>query len=104
VGSYSPFTLDVPYWQWANAFNAIFSKLTRKPNLAMGSLGIIGYQTSVRMIDNFGLVHRGVAHTKIRTRGRPGHEKLIGPGMLVQTDADLSDIGLYPVEYEPYGL
>jgi hypothetical protein len=104
IGSYSPFTLDVPYWRWADAFNAIFAKLTRKPNLAMGSLGIIGYQTSVRMIDNFGLVHRGVAHTKIRTRGRPGHEKLIGPGMLVQTDADLSDIGLYPAEYEPYGV
>jgi arabinofuranosyltransferase len=103
IGKYRPFSLDVIYWQWGEAFNEVFARLTRKPNLAMGSLGIIGYQTSLRIIDNYGLVHRGVAHTKIRTRGRPGHEKLIGPGMLVQTDADLSDIPVYPAEYEPYG-
>jgi hypothetical protein len=103
VASYFPFALDVPYWHWAEAFNKVFAKLTRKPNLAMGSLGIIGYQTSLRMIDNYGLVHRGVAHTRIRTRGRPGHEKLIGPGMLVQTDADFSDIWVYPADYERHG-
>jgi len=103
VATYRPFALNVPYWNWAEAFNKVFAKLTRKPNLAMGSLGIIGYETGLRMIDNYGLVHRGVAHTRIRTRGRPGHEKLIGPGMLVQTDADLSDIGVYPPEYEHYG-
>ena len=103
VGSYRPFALDVVYWNWAQAFNKVFAKLTRKPNLAMGSLGIIGYETSLRMIDNYGLVHRGVAHTRIRTRGRPGHEKLIGPGMLVQTDADLSDIWVYPPDYERLG-
>lgn len=103
VASYVPFSLNVPYWSWAEAFNKVFAKLTRKPNLAMGSLGIIGYQTSLRMIDNYGLVHRGVAHTRIRVRGRPGHEKLIGPGLLVQTDADLSDIGVYPADYERFG-
>lgn len=103
VASYHPFALNVPYWDWSEAFNKTFAKLTRKPNLAMGSLGIIGYQTSLRMIDNYGLVHRGVAHTRIRTRGRPGHEKLIGPGMMVQTDADLSDIAVYPADYERYG-
>lgn len=103
VAKYVPFSLDVVYWHWAEALNRVFAKLNRKPNLAMGSLGIIGYQTSLRMIDNYGLVHRGVAHTRIRTRGRPGHEKLIGPGMLVQTDADLSDIWVYPPEYERYG-
>ena len=70
VGSYRPFTLDVPYWHWAESFNRVFAKLTRKPTLAMGSLGIIGYQTSLRMIDNFGLVHRGVAHQRLRSRGR----------------------------------
>jgi hypothetical protein len=55
------------------------------------------------MIDSYGLVHRGVAHTKIRTRGRPGHEKLIGPGLLVQTDADFADVNVYPPEYERLG-
>jgi hypothetical protein len=103
VAKYVPFSLNVVYWHWAEAFNKVFAKLTRKPNLAMGSLGIVGYQTSLRMIDNYGLVHRGVAHTRIRVRGRPGHEKMIGPGMLVQTDADFSDIGVYPPEYEHYG-
>jgi hypothetical protein len=103
VAKYYPFSLDVPYWDWAESFNRVFAKLTRKPNLAMGSLGIIGYQTSLRMIDNYGLVHRGVAHTRIRTRGRPGHEKMISSGMLVQSDADLSDIAVYPAEYERHG-
>jgi hypothetical protein len=103
IESYYPFSLDVPYWDWAESFNRVFAKLTRKPNLAMGSLGIIGYQTSLRMIDNYGLVHRGVAHTRIRTRGRPGHEKLISSGMMVQSDADFSDIPVYPAEYERHG-
>lgn len=103
VATYRPFKLNVVYWGWADAFNRIFAKLTRKPTLAMGSLGIVGYRTSLRMVDSYGLVHRGVAHTRIRKRGRPGHEKLIGPGMLVQTDADLADVAVYPPEYERYG-
>jgi hypothetical protein len=103
VATYLPFALDVPYWHWADTFNRVFAKLTRKPTLAMGSLGIIGYQTSLRIIDNFGLVHRGVAHQRLRTRGRPGHEKVISPGLMVQTDADLSDMGIYPIEYDRHG-
>jgi hypothetical protein len=103
VRTYVPFALDVPYWDWAESFNRLFAQLTRKPTLAMGSLGIIGYQTSLRMIDNFGLVHRGVAHQRLRARGRPGHEKIISPGLTVQTGADFSDIGVYPAEYDRYG-
>lgn len=103
ISSYVPFALAVPYWDWSNAFNRVFAKLPRKPTLAMGSLGIIGYQTSLRIIDNYGLVHRGVAHQRLRTRGRPGHEKIISPGLVVQTDADLSDLGVYPPEYDRLG-
>lgn len=103
VSSYVPFSLNTVYWRWSDAFNRIFAKLSRKPNLAMGSHGIVGYRTSVRVIDNYGLVHRGVAHMRTRTRGRPGHEKMISPGMLVQSEADLSDVAVYPSEYDRRG-
>lgn len=104
VKTYIPLSINSIYWHWADSFNALFGSLSRKPTLAMGSLGIIGYRTQLRIVDNYGLVHRGVAHTRTRTRGRPGHEKMIGPGMLVQSDADFSDISVYPGEYDRHGL
>jgi hypothetical protein len=103
VARFRPFALNVDYWHWAEAFNTAFAGLSRKPTLAMGSPGIVGYLTSLRMIDNHGLLHRGVAHALLRTRGRPGHEKMIGPGVLVQSDVDLWDMPVYPAMYERYG-
>lgn len=99
VASYAPFALDNAYWHWAHAFNRTFRDLSRKPALAMFSVGIVGYETRLALVDNAGLNHRELAHWRSRYRGRPGHEKLISPAMLVQSDADLSDVAVYP---EPY--
>lgn len=99
IQSYAPFVLDNAYWHWAQTFNRAFGGLSRKPALAMFSVGIVGYETGLHLVDNAGLNHRGVAHWQNRHRGRPGHEKIIGPAMLVQSAADLADLPVYP---EPY--
>jgi hypothetical protein len=99
VASYMPFALDNAYWHWAHAFNRTFEDLSRKPTLAMFSVGIVGYETRLALVDNAGLNHRELAHWRNKYRGRPGHEKLISPAMLVQSEADLSDVAAYP---EPY--
>lgn len=103
IGSYLPFSLDSSYRDLAHAFNNRFRDLSRKPTLAMYSVGIIGYETGLRLVDNAGLNHRAVAHWRNRHRGRPGHEKIISPGLLVQSDADLSDVPVYPEPYESLG-
>ncbi len=103
IGSYFPFALDSSYRDWAHAFNRTFRNLSRKPTVAMYSVGIMGYETRLKIIDNAGLNHRGVAHWRNRHRGRPGHEKIISPGLLVQSDADLSDVPVYPAPYGALG-
>lgn len=103
VARYWPLSLKTDYWNWAEAFSTVFAELSRKPTLALGSPGIIGYRTGLRIIDNHGLLQRHVAHSSLRTRGRPGHEKLIGPGQLVQTDVDLWDLPVYPGMYQRHG-
>lgn len=104
IGSYQPFALDSAYRDWAHAFNRTFSRLSRKPTIAMYSVGIMGYETRLNIVDNAGLNQREVAHWRIRYRRRPGHEKIISPGLLVQSPADLSDVPVYPMPYRPVGL
>jgi hypothetical protein len=99
IASYVPFELDNAYWHWAHAFNRTFRQLSHEPTLAMFSVGIVGYETGLPLVDNAGLNHRELAHWQTRHRGRPGHEKLISPALLVQSDAQLSDVAVYP---EPY--
>jgi hypothetical protein len=103
VASYLPFRLDNAYWHWAHAFEEAFEGLSRKPTLAMFSVGIVGYETELRLVDRAGLTHRRLAHWKNRQRGRPGHEKLMPPGLLVQTDADFADARVYPEPYAELG-
>ena len=104
IGSYLPFALDSAYSDWAHAFNRTFQDMSRKPTIAMYSVGIMGYETRLNIVDNAGLNQREVAHWRIRHRGRPGHEKIISPGLLVQSQADLSDVPVYPLPYHPFGL
>lgn len=103
IASYVPFALDNAYWHWAHAFNRTFRELSRKPTLAMFSVGIVGYETGLGMVDNAGLNHRGVAHWRNAHRGRPGHEKIISPAMLVESAADFSDLEVYPQPYPELG-
>lgn len=103
IRSYLPFSLASAYWDWAHAFNRTFEHLSRPPKLAMYSVGIVSYETELPMVDNAGLNHRAVAHWRIRYRGRPGHEKIISPGLLVQSGADLSDVAVYPEPYRALG-
>lgn len=103
IASYVPFALDNAYWHWAHAFNRTFSKLSRRPTLAMFSVGIVGYETGLPLVDNAGLNHRELAHWQNRHRGRPGHEKLISPALLVKSNAELSDVAVYPEPYRALG-
>lgn len=103
ISSYVPFAMASSYWDWAHAFNRTFQNLTRQPTLAMYSVGIVSYETDLPMVDNAGLNHRAVAHWRTRHRGRPGHEKIISPGLLVQSGADLSDVAVYPEPYRALG-
>jgi hypothetical protein len=46
------------------------------PRLALGSVGVIGYETRMPIVDVFGLTNRAIARKEIEERGRPGHEKI----------------------------
>ncbi len=103
VSSYGSLSMKNVYWRRALALNKALPKLSRPPVLALGSLGIIGYETDVPIVDNYGLVNRELAHWRLRKRGRPGHEKMMSPGQVVHTSADLSDLSVFPEPYHEHG-
>jgi hypothetical protein len=54
----------------------VFTDRNFFPRLALGSVGVIGYESRLPIVDVFGLTNRAIARKEIRERGRPGHEKM----------------------------
>ncbi len=100
VRSFSPIEISSPSSSIASALNNHFVRRRVTPIVALGCVGIIGYDTGLPIIDTYGLTDRFVAHTPIAERGRPGHEKSTSPGYLLSRNADIWDRSFYP---EPYG-
>ena len=100
--SFSPVAVNSPSTDWAKSFNEIFRDPTSKPSVATGVVGIFGYETNLHLIDLFGLLDPVVAHKPIRTRSRPGHEKLSSPARIYELGTALSDMPMYPPRFEAW--
>jgi hypothetical protein len=82
------------------ALRATFKERGLEPKVAIFSLGMVGYFSDLPIFDLRGLASRSVAHLPILTRGRPGHEKVASPGLVLEAGADLSELGVYPWPYD----
>ncbi len=69
------------------------------PLLGAGNVGIVGYLSGIRITDLLALTDREVARMPIRTRSRPGHEKVARGAFLIHRAADLSDDPIFPPPY-----
>lgn len=79
--------------------HALFDKLKSKhiePRVAVWSVGMSGYYSKLPMFDLRGLTTRSVAHIPILRRGRPGHEKIASPALIVEDGVQLSELALFP--------
>ena len=98
--SFDPPTVAVIYSEQARTLKAAFEPRGLRPKLAVGCVGIVGYQSRLPIFDLFGLTSRSVAHMPIPHRGRPGHEKLGTVGHMLAAGVELSEFPLYP---HPFG-
>jgi hypothetical protein len=73
------------------------------PKVAIFSIGMAGFYSDLPLYDLRGLTSRDVAHLPILSRGRPGHEKLASPGMVLGSGAVLSEMNVYPPPYDELG-
>lgn len=69
------------------------------PLLGAGNVGVVGFLSGVRIVDILALVDRSVAHMPIKTRSRPGHEKIARGPYLLERQVDLSDDPIFPNPY-----
>ena len=82
--------------------HGIYQQLTARgytPKMAIWCIGMEGYYAKLPIFDLRGLTSRSVAHLPIEKRGRPGHEKVASPGLVVESNTDISDIPVYPTPY-----
>jgi hypothetical protein len=93
----------------ANAFgymagHKFYEQLTahgHTPKVAIWCIGMGGYYAKLPIFDLRGLTSRSVAHLPIERRGRPGHEKVASPGIVVESNTDISEMAAYPAPYTP---
>ena len=102
VKTFRPIEVDTGFTPQAKALLRAFEGAPRKPLVAVGCIGVVGWLTDYPIMDNWGLVNRSVAHMQIRQRGRPGHEKLATPGHAFEHGVDFSDIGIWPDPYDSW--
>ncbi len=95
----SPITVDTTYTNQAKKLRRIFRDAPRSPTLAVGAIGILGYVSGYPIWDTLALVNPEVARMKIRSRGRPGHEKVATPGQILASSADITDLLPWPADY-----
>jgi hypothetical protein len=99
LGKFKPPTVEVQYTQQAASLNMTLRPRGLTPKIAVGCVGIVGYETRLPLFDLFGLTSRSVARQPLLHRGRPGHEKLGTAGQALAAGVDLAEFPLYP---EPF--
>lgn len=102
ISSFKPLRVASPMTGISDTLKRHFVNAGQTPTIALGCVGIIGYETKLPLVDTFGLTDRYVAHTKIAKRGRPGHEKTAPPSYVFGKGADLWDRGFFPEMYNSY--
>ncbi|HQK18714.1 MAG TPA: hypothetical protein PLJ27_14745, partial [Polyangiaceae bacterium] len=99
VETIHPLRIDSPYSTWADQLISTFGEGSHGPLTAIGSIGIVAFQTRYPMLDVFGLTDIEIARQPIVQRGRPGHEKLASPSLLLDRGVLLTDRNVFPPEY-----
>jgi len=70
-----------------------------EPRLAVWGIGMLGYYSKLPIFDMRGLTSTSVAHLPLEKRGRPGHEKVASPGLVVESNSQLSEMSVFPGPY-----
>ena len=96
LGKFNPPQVEVQYTQQAATLNMALQPRGLTPKIAIGCVGIVGYETRLPLFDLFGLTSRSVARQPLLHRGRPGHEKLGTAGQTLAAGVDFSEFPLYP--------
>ncbi|HVV48684.1 MAG TPA: hypothetical protein VHO06_03415, partial [Polyangia bacterium] len=97
---FSPLATRAAGYLLGHDLHAEFKARGLSPKVAIFSIGMAGFYSDLPLYDLRGLTSPDVAHLPILGRGRPGHEKLASPGMVLGSGAALSEMDVYP---SPYG-
>jgi hypothetical protein len=103
LSQFSPLATGAGGYHVGHALHAEFKARGLNPKVAIFSIGMAGFYSNLPVYDLRGLTSRDVAHLPLLSRGRPGHEKLASPGMVLESGAVLSEMGVYPAPYDELG-
>ena len=73
------------------------------PRMGLQCIGFVGYETGLEIFDLLGLTSPSVAHSPIRRRSRPGHEKKASPAQIYNDGALLTQWPVYPPPFRHHG-
>lgn len=88
------------YQKQGKELRARFKDRGLEPRIAIGGIGMAGFYSRLPITDMLGLTDRKTAHRPLVVRSKPGHEKVAGPGRIVESGAVISLAGIYP---PPFG-
>jgi hypothetical protein len=100
---FAPLATSAAGYHLGHGLHAEFKARGLSPKVAIFSIGMAGFYSDLPLYDLRGLTSRDVAHLPILSRGRPGHEKVASPGMVLGSGAVLSEMAVYPPPYDELG-
>lgn len=100
--SFRESTVDSTYYGWGKSLRSHFTDHGTRPMFAIGCVGMVGYLSELPLLDTFGLTDRGVAHTPIARRSRPGHEKSASAGYIWRRGAAAAEVSVFPAPYDAW--
>jgi hypothetical protein len=103
LSRFSPLASEAGGYELGQALHAEFVTRGLEPKVAIVQLGMASFFSGLPIYDLLGLTSRDVAHLPLVSRGRPGHEKLASPGMVLESGSVLSELDVYPAPYDELG-
>ena len=100
IESLEPLRIKSPSTAFADRLKQTVGTGYDGPLIGTGCVGIVGFETKLPILDAFGLTDPVIARRPIAVRGRPGHEKLASGVEMYEGGALLSDLSVFPSEYD----
>ncbi len=86
VVSFDPIQIGHANWHHGRQLRTVLTDRGITPVIATSGIGMVGYYSGLPLLDVRGLTDETVAHSEIRRRGLPGHEKHATTAYMVSRD------------------
>ncbi|MCL2823007.1 MAG: hypothetical protein FWD57_03365 [Polyangiaceae bacterium] len=102
IESLSPLRTASESGKWSNQLISLFGKGFSGPMLGTANPAVVGFRTRFPIFDANGVTDPDITRRPVHMRFRPDNEKLASGSEVYASGAVISDLGVYPDEYDKF--